>query len=61
MGREFEALKAGIEDKTAPVRAASAKPFGDMPFCPGPGYGGHCIAVDPFYLIGRRLRNVIQA
>jgi UDP-N-acetyl-D-glucosamine dehydrogenase len=32
------------------VRAASTKPFGFMPFYPGPGLGGHCIPVDPFYL-----------
>jgi UDP-N-acetyl-D-glucosamine dehydrogenase len=32
------------------VEAASTKPFGFMPFYPGPGVGGHCIAVDPFYL-----------
>ncbi|MBS3819345.1 nucleotide sugar dehydrogenase, partial [bacterium] len=32
------------------VKAASTKPFGFMPFSPGPGYGGHCIPVDPFYL-----------
>lgn len=32
------------------VRAASTKPFGFQPFYPGPGLGGHCIPIDPFYL-----------
>jgi UDP-N-acetyl-D-glucosamine dehydrogenase len=32
------------------IRAASSKPFGFMPFYPGPGLGGHCIPIDPFYL-----------
>ena len=32
------------------IQAASTKPFGFMPFYPGPGVGGHCIPVDPFYL-----------
>ncbi len=32
------------------IRAASTKPFGFMPFYPGPGLGGHCIPVDPHYL-----------
>jgi UDP-N-acetyl-D-glucosamine dehydrogenase len=32
------------------IDAASTKPFGFMPFYPGPGVGGHCIPVDPFYL-----------
>jgi UDP-N-acetyl-D-glucosamine dehydrogenase len=32
------------------INASSTKPFGFMPFSPGPGYGGHCIPVDPFYL-----------
>lgn len=32
------------------IRAASTKPFGFMAFYPGPGLGGHCIPIDPFYL-----------
>ncbi len=32
------------------IQAASTKPFGFMPFYPGPGLGGHCIPIDPFYL-----------
>jgi UDP-N-acetyl-D-glucosamine dehydrogenase len=32
------------------IEAASTKPFGYMPFYPGPGLGGHCIPIDPFYL-----------
>jgi len=32
------------------IEAASTKPFGYMPFYPGPGIGGHCIPIDPFYL-----------
>ncbi|MCB4768290.1 nucleotide sugar dehydrogenase [Ancylobacter sp. Lp-2] len=32
------------------IEAASSKPFGFMPFYPGPGLGGHCIPIDPFYL-----------
>lgn len=35
------------------IEAASTKPFGFMPFYPGPGLGGHCIPVDPFYLSWR--------
>jgi len=32
------------------IQAASTKPFGFMPFYPGPGVGGHCVPVDPYYL-----------
>lgn len=40
------------------IEAASTKPFGFMPFYPGPGVGGHCIPVDPMYLAWRvRLHN----
>jgi UDP-N-acetyl-D-glucosamine dehydrogenase len=34
----------------AVIDAAKTKPFGFMPFYPGPGLGGHCIPIDPFYL-----------
>jgi UDP-N-acetyl-D-glucosamine dehydrogenase len=32
------------------IEAARTKPFGFTPFFPGPGLGGHCIPIDPFYL-----------
>jgi UDP-N-acetyl-D-glucosamine dehydrogenase len=32
------------------IRAAATKPFGFVPYYPGPGIGGHCIPIDPFYL-----------
>ena len=35
------------------IEAAKTKPFGYMPFYPGPGLGGHCIPIDPFYLSWR--------
>ncbi|MDV2979959.1 nucleotide sugar dehydrogenase [Arthrobacter sp. KFRI-F3372] len=41
--------KRGIDTREA-IRAASTKPFGFMPFQPGPGIGGHCIPIDPNYL-----------
>jgi UDP-N-acetyl-D-glucosamine dehydrogenase len=41
--------KMGI-DVWEVIDAASTKPFGYMPFYPGPGLGGHCIPIDPFYL-----------
>ncbi|GAB4234415.1 MAG: nucleotide sugar dehydrogenase [Chlamydiales bacterium] len=42
-------LEMGI-DIWEVIQAASTKPFGFMPFLPGPGLGGHCIPTDPFYL-----------
>ena len=39
------------------IRASSTKPFGYMPFYPGPGLGGHCIPIDPFYLSWLARRN----
>lgn len=41
--------KMGI-DVWEVIEAAKSKPFGYMPFYPGPGLGGHCIPIDPFYL-----------
>ncbi|OIJ64423.1 UDP-glucose 6-dehydrogenase [Streptomyces mangrovisoli] len=35
------------------IEAAGTKPYGFMPFYPGPGAGGHCIPCDPYYLLGR--------
>ena len=37
------------------IDAASTKPYGFMPFYPGPGLGGHCIPIDPFYLTWKAL------
>ena len=39
------------------IDAARTKPFGFMPFYPGPGLGGHCIPVDPFYLSWKARQN----
>ena len=46
----YAALNIDIWDAIA---AARTKPFGFMPFYPGPGLGGHCIPIDPFYLAWR--------
>jgi UDP-N-acetyl-D-glucosamine dehydrogenase len=42
-------MRMGI-DVWEVIEAAKTKPFGFMPFYPGPGLGGHCIPIDPFYL-----------
>jgi UDP-N-acetyl-D-glucosamine dehydrogenase len=39
------------------IEAAATKPFGFMPFYPGPGLGGHCIPIDPFYLSWKAREN----
>jgi UDP-N-acetyl-D-glucosamine dehydrogenase len=58
------AAELGI-DVWAAIDAAATKPFGFMPFVPGPGVGGHCLPVDPVYLswrvqrtLGKRFRFV---
>jgi len=43
------------------IEAAATKPFGFLPFFPGPGIGGHCIAVDPFYLSWKMRLNGYEA
>src|SRR5579885_22845 len=43
------------------IEAASTKPFGFMPFYPGPGLGGHCIPIDPFYLSWKTKQAGIEA
>jgi UDP-N-acetyl-D-glucosamine dehydrogenase len=43
------------------IEAAASKPFGFMPFYPGPGLGGHCIPIDPFYLSWKTRQAGIEA
>ena len=43
------------------IDAAATKPFGFMPFYPGPGLGGHCIPIDPFYLSWKSRQSGIEA
>ncbi|MDY7109859.1 MAG: nucleotide sugar dehydrogenase [Planctomycetota bacterium] len=51
MVNELKVVLAGMDiDVWEVIEAASTKPFGFQPFYPGPGLGGHCIPIDPFYL-----------
>lgn len=50
MAQSFQKLNIDINEV---IRGASTKPFGFMPHFPGIGVGGHCIAVDPYYMIER--------
>jgi UDP-N-acetyl-D-glucosamine dehydrogenase len=43
------------------IDAAATKPFGFMPFYPGPGLGGHCIPIDPFYLSWKAKQSGFEA
>lgn len=48
---ELKSIYSGMDiDVWEVIDAASSKPFGFMPFYPGPGLGGHCVPIDPFYL-----------
>ncbi|MDB2406877.1 nucleotide sugar dehydrogenase [Alphaproteobacteria bacterium] len=42
------------------INAAATKPFGFMPFYPGPGLGGHCIPIDPFYLTWKARQHGVE-
>jgi UDP-N-acetyl-D-glucosamine dehydrogenase len=42
------------------IDAAATKPFGFMPFYPGPGLGGHCIPIDPFYLTWKARQHGVE-
>ena len=48
-------------DVTEVIQAASTKPYGFMPFSPGPGVGGHCIPCDPYYLLWQLRRERVEA
>ena len=50
LGRTRKAVAHRNVDVWNVVRAAATKPFGYMPFYPGPGIGGHCIPLDPMYM-----------
>jgi UDP-N-acetyl-D-glucosamine dehydrogenase len=52
--------KMGI-DVWEVIEAAKSKPFGYMPFYPGPGIGGHCIPLDPFYLSWKAAEHGVWA
>ncbi len=43
------------------IRAAATKPFGFVPYWPGPGFGGHCIPIDPYYLAWKAREYGVQA
>jgi len=43
------------------IRAAATKPFGFVPYYPGPGLGGHCIPIDPFYLAWKARKYGVNA
>ena len=51
LANELALMCRGLDvDVWEVIEAAKTKPFGFMPFYPGPGLGGHCIPIDPFYL-----------
>ena len=62
LANEFALMCQRLEVSTKEViDAAATKPFGFMPFYPGPGIGGHCIPVDPLYLSWKMRLNGYEA
>jgi UDP-N-acetyl-D-glucosamine dehydrogenase len=69
----FRSVNIGLANETAllcerlgidvweVIDAAATKPFGFMPFYPGPGLGGHCIPIDPFYLAWKARNHGFEA
>jgi len=62
LANEFAIMCArlGVDSREV-IDAAASKPFGFMPFYPGPGIGGHCIPVDPLYLSWKMRLNGYEA
>jgi len=62
MVNEFAILCSRLSiDVWEVIEAAATKPFGFMPFYPGPGLGGHCIPIDPFYLSWKTRQAGVEA
>jgi UDP-N-acetyl-D-glucosamine dehydrogenase len=62
LANEFALMcrRLGVNSREV-IDAAATKPFGFMPFYPGPGIGGHCIPLDPFYLSWKMRLNGYEA
>jgi UDP-N-acetyl-D-glucosamine dehydrogenase len=62
MANEFADISRGLGlDITEVIDAAATKPYGFMPFRPGPGVGGHCIPCDPHYLLWQLRADRVSA
>jgi len=62
LANEFALMCGRLGVRTCEViDAAATKPFGFLPFYPGPGIGGHCIGIDPFYLAWKMRLNGYEA
>ena len=62
LANEFALMcrRLGVNSREV-IDAAATKPFGFLPFFPGPGIGGHCIGIDPFYLAWKMRLNGYEA